>query len=289
MKYLIVNGDDFGFTGGVNSGILRAFTDGIVTSTTVMANGEAFDDAVDLAKANPDLGVGCHLVAVGGRPVAPASELSGLLNREGCLPKSLGQLTVKLAAGSARIAHLEREFAAQVEKIIAAGISPTHFDTHKHAHVHPEVLKAVVRVACDFGIKRVRNPFGSSVGVWSSLPDGSKGVYLKQYAASAAVGPARASFERTVRSHGIKTPDFFYGVSATGLLNREVLMRLLEGVPDGITELVCHPGGYDAELESAATRLKQSRQRELDALTDRGVKALASEIGIRFINYREIA
>ena len=76
MKRLIVNADDFGFTKGVNTGIMRAYETGIVTSTTIMANGEAFEDAVDLARANPGLGVGCHLVVVGGRPTAQRSRFA---------------------------------------------------------------------------------------------------------------------------------------------------------------------------------------------------------------------
>src|SRR5204863_8267646 len=78
MKRLIVNADDFGFTRGVNAGILRASESGILTSATLMANGDAFGEAVEMALANPRLGVGCHLVAVGGRPVAPPSEIPSL-------------------------------------------------------------------------------------------------------------------------------------------------------------------------------------------------------------------
>jgi len=289
MKRLIVNADDFGFTRGVNSGILRAYRDGILTSTTIMANGDAFDDAVSIAKTNPDLGVGCHLAAVGGRSVAMPDELGGLVDSEGRLPGTLGQLMIKLATGAAQSRHIEREFGAQVAKVVAAGIAPTHFDAHKHAQVLPQVIRAMTRVAGDFGIKRIRNPFGVKDGVWRSIPKGSRQAYLKQYSVSVAVTPARLFFRRAVFAAGMKTPDFFYGVSVTGLLNRDALIKLLASVREGTTELMCHPGGYDSDLESAQTRLKQSRELELTALTDETVKNLANELGIRFINYREIA
>ncbi|HEY6331687.1 MAG TPA: ChbG/HpnK family deacetylase [Blastocatellia bacterium] len=289
MKRLIVNADDFGFTRGVNAGILRAFREGILTSATMMANGDAFDDAVAVARANPDLAIGCHLAIVGGKSVARAQELNGLVDGMGHLPKTLSQLAVKLATGAARPKAIEREFAAQVEKIVAAGIKPTHFDAHKHAQLHPQVLKAMVRVAGDFGIKRIRNPFSRQDGHWRSIPRAERRAYLKQYSRSIAVMPARVFFKRTIVAHGIKTPDLFCGVAVTGLLNREALMKLLRAVPTGTTELMCHPGVYDQDLEAAHTRLKRSRQQELEALTDERVKRLANEIGIRFINFREMA
>src|ERR1700704_4427871 len=99
MKSLIVNADDFGFTRGVNAGIIRAFKSGIVTSTTIMANGGAFEDAVSLALANPELGVGCHLAIVGGRPVASPSKIPSLIDRNGALPATLTKLVIKIARG----------------------------------------------------------------------------------------------------------------------------------------------------------------------------------------------
>src|SRR6185369_7512814 len=126
MKRLIVNADDFGFTRGVNAGILRAFQNGILTSATLMANGDAFDEAVEMALANPGLGVGCHLVAVGGRPVAPPAEIASLVDADGMLPRTLTGLLKLLMRGQVRVEHVEREFRAQVERLREAGITPTH-------------------------------------------------------------------------------------------------------------------------------------------------------------------
>src|SRR4051812_17945246 len=110
MKRLIVNADDFGFTRGVNAGVARAFEAGILTSTTIMANGDAFEDAVEIARAAPGLGVGCHLAAVGGRPVAPARDVDSLLDKDGLLPATLTQLMVRLARGQVQSDDIEREF-----------------------------------------------------------------------------------------------------------------------------------------------------------------------------------
>jgi len=290
MKRLIVNADDFGFTRGVNAGVARAFETGILTSATIMANGDAFEDAVDIARANPGLGVGCHLSAVGGRPVAPARDMGSLVDGDGMLPATLTQLMIKLARGQVRSADIEREFRAQVERVVGAGITPTHLDSHKHSHTHPHVMRALARVAREFRIEFVRNPFES---VFAPLRAGATAraksrVYLKQYALSAAVAVRATSFKRLAREYGLRTPDFFFGVRLTGLLDSEALQSLIRSARKGTTELMCHPAVYDAELEQARTRLKREREQELAALTDPALRRLIDEQGIKLISYREL-
>ncbi len=288
MKRLIVNADDFGFTRGVNAGIVTAFREGILTSTSIMANGEAFEDAVELARANPGLGVGCHLTLVGGRGVAPGSQ--SLADRNGMLPKTVGELLFKLASGAVRISSIESEFHAQVERVRAAGISPTHLDTHKHTHLHPQVLEALARVARDYGIRWVRNAFETfpdRVGGRATRP--RKWAYWKQRAACVAILPRARGFRRVVGIHGLQMPDRFYGIALTGLLDRSALLSLLQVVEEGTGELMCHPGLYDEELERAPTRLKQQRAVELEALTDPGVRRAVDEQGIQLVSYRDLA
>ena len=289
MKRLIVNADDFGFTRGVNAGILRASESGILTSATLMANGDAFGEAVAMARANPRLGVGCHLVAVGGRPLAPVSEIESLVDRDGLLPRTLTDLIKRLIRRRVRVEHLEREFAAQVERVRRAGITPTHFDSHKHAHTQPLVMTALARVANAFGIRAVRNPFESwrAPVITGVAARARRSIYLKQYVMSATVAARARQFHRLVREHGLQAPDFFCGVRLTGLLDAEAVRRVVEGLRDGTTELMCHPAVYDDELESAATRLKRERQRELEALTDESVGRAALTQGVRLINYQE--
>lgn len=291
MRKLIVNADDFGFTRGVNAGVIRAFEEGILTSATIMANGDAFDDAVKLARANPGLGIGCHLAVVGGRPVAQASEVSSLVDDDGRLPRTLTELMKMLMRKRVRVEAIEREFGAQVERVVRAGITPTHLDSHKHSHTHPVVMKALARVATEFGIPCVRNPFES---VFAPARTGSaararRPVYLKQYALSAAIAPRARSFKRLAREHGLKAPDYLCGVRLTGLLDSEAMRSVIESLKEGTTELMCHPGLHDEELESAHTRLKRERQQELEALIDPAIQKCANEQGVMLINYREFA
>lgn len=287
MKRLIVNADDFGFTRGVNAGIVRAYRTGIVTSTTIMANGERFEDAIELARANPGLGVGCHLAVVGGRPVAEPSEVRSLVDGEGALPATLTQLMIKLARGSVSTDDIAREFRSQIERVALAGIKPTHLDTHKHSHTHPQVMKALARVAAEFGIKSVRNPFE---GVIAPARHGalSKWAYVKQYAMSAAIQPGAIVFRQLVREHGLKTPDRFFGVGLTGMLDGATIRSMMESLGEGTAELMCHPGEFDEDLDRAPTRLKRERERELEALSDPSLRRFARETGIELINYGEL-
>src|SRR5580692_8451402 len=131
VRKLVVNADDFGFTRDVNQGIVEAHQRGILTATTLMATGAAFDDAVRLARENPSLDIGCHLVLVGDPP----------------FPPTVAKLIQAVALNRIRVYD---ELAAQVRRILDAGLAPTHLDTHKHTHLLPTVLAAVARISEEF-------------------------------------------------------------------------------------------------------------------------------------------
>lgn len=288
MKKLIVNADDFGLTRGVNQGIIQAYREGILTSATLMANGRAFDDAVELAHANPGLGVGCHLVLVGGRAVARPEDAPTLVGRDGNLPESLLALMVKLACGVVKSADIETELRAQVVRIRAAGIAPTHFDTHKHTHILPQVMEPLAKVANEFGITRVRKPCENPRNVLGAPRRNANGrPSISQRAGSAVAQAVAPRFRRLAAAHGLRSPDYFFGVAMTGRLGAPAVLRILESLPDGTSELMCHPGVYDEELDRTPTRLKREREIELAGLLDPAVRRVVRERGIELISYRE--
>ncbi len=287
MKELILNADDFGYTRGVNEGIIRAHREGILTSATLMANGPAFDDAVERAIANPKLGVGCHLVLTGGLSVAPREEIPSLADREGRLPRSLGALVARLSVGSVRTKEIETELRAQLGKIRRAGIELTHVDTHKHTHVHPRVMAAVGRVAQEFGITRVRNPVEKLGDSWRTARSEHAGL-VGNMAASASVRAVGAWFKSISRKYGLHSPDHFLGLALTGRLSADALCRLIDTLPDGRTEIMSHPGVCDAELVKSGSRLQQQRQTELDGLLSAEARHAVEAKGIRLISYRDL-
>ena len=266
-KRLVVNADDFGFTRDVNEGIVEAHLKGILTSTTLMANGAAFEHALRLAERTPSLDIGCHLVLIGGRSLLPP---------HAPLPSSVPQLLARIAA---RQIHIHDEMAAQVRRIIAAGIRPTHLDTHKHTHLAPPVLAALARIGREFDIRWVRRPFdlprtaarGAAPWVLRLTSDG--------------LGALRRRFHRVLASHGCLTTDHFAGFQLTGRLRTPELVRLIRSLPEGLTEFMCHPGRCGAELRRARTRLKDSREAELAALTAPETRAALEECGVELVSY----
>ncbi len=267
LRRLIVNADDFGFTRDVNTGIVEAQERGILTATTLMANGAAFDHAVELARRHPALDVGCHLVLVGGEAVAaPGTQL----------PKSVPQLLLRLAELGSR-AWAERELTAQVEKILAAGVQPSHLDSHKHTHLAPPVLEVVCRLAERFGISWVRRPF--------DLPLTGKAP-AKTRAINSAVGAVRRRFDAILARHRCRTTDHFAGFQLTGTFRAAELVALIGSLPDGLTEFMCHPGHCGPELQQSGTRLKESRAEELQALTSPDVRQALAARGVELANYR---
>lgn len=268
MKILTVNADDFGFTRDVNAGIIEAHTRGILTSTTLMANGAAFEDAVRQAAAHPTLDVGAHLTLVGGCSVA---------DPERPLPATTSEL---VRAVLARRIDVEGELDAQIRKILGSGIRPTHFDTHKHTHLLPAVLRAVAKLAERYGVLWVRRPF--------DFPWDGGNVQWTRRALSRATGLLRRRFHRVLEQHGCRTTDHFAGFRLTGLYGAKELAQLILKLPDGWTEFMCHPGYCTEELRNARTRLKESRERELEALVSPEVRAAVAEAGVSLSGFDRV-
>jgi hopanoid biosynthesis associated protein HpnK len=287
MKYLILNADDFGMTRGVNQAIVRAHRDGVLTSTTLMANGPAFDDAVNQIAANPKLGVGCHLVLVGGKCVAPRRDVPSLADAQGNLPESLPLFVAKLSSGVIPVKEIEIEIRAQIEKIRAAGIIPTHLDTHKHTHAHPRVMEALGKVAKELGISRVRKPVENLHDSWQTMQADEKGFSM-QIVAAGAVRAVAPRFFAIARRYGLTFPEHFLGLAVTGQVSAAALRRMVDTLGDGSTEIMLHPGICDADLVQSGTRLREQRETELAALLDPGVRSALDERGIRLISYREL-
>lgn len=266
MKRLAVNADDFGFTACVNEGILRSYLRGIVRSTSLMANGPALEQAVRIAREHPGLDVGCHLTLVQGES----------LSRPGTrLPSSLSKWIAGFPGREAMVA----EFRAQIEALLSHGIHPTHVDTHKHLHLLPPVLDAVTMVADEYSIRWVRKPFDLPVGWQPGL----------RAALALAMQPLRAPFGRRLRRSACRTTDYFAGFAVTGSLTGSWLASLLGSLPDGLGEFVCHPGICGPELNAADTRLKESREAELEALCSPAVKRAVIEQEVELVSFRELS
>ncbi len=290
MRRLIVNADDFGFTAGVNRAIAEAHTRGIVTSTTLMANVRAFDDAVRLAKTMPRLSVGCHVVLIDGEPVLDAALLpsitsassSGARFRDG-----LKSFAPRALAGGLDTGEIEAEASAQIRKLQAAGISVSHVDTHKHTHLFPAVLRPLLRAARTCGVQAIRNPFGPRKPMKSSELLKRPTLWTR-YAEVRLLRTLGGKFRLAAKREDLFTPDGTLGIVVTGALDERLFRVIAEIIPDGTWEFVCHPGYNDDDLKSAKTRLRESRETELRVLTMPEARELLLHQGIELISYGEL-
>ncbi len=273
-RALIVNADDFGYSPAVNAGIIRAHREGILTSATLLANAPAFEEAVRLARENPRLGVGLHLNLVRGRALSPAIEIPPLLGTDGSLRRfRLRRLTGRFLAAA------EREYRRQFEKTLAAGVRPTHIDFEKHHAWQGPLYLLACRLAGEYGVAAART-FREPM-LWTVRRMGWPGLGPAAMATLLRVGFALGGGGGTA----LRTADRFVGQCHIGGMTREVWLRLARSLPEGVTEVMTHPGEPEAGSEAGMGRswLGESRGRELEALVSPEVRAALH--GVELIHY----
>ncbi|MEY2461756.1 MAG: hypothetical protein QOG30_3586, partial [Acidimicrobiaceae bacterium] len=233
-RLLIVNADDFGLTEGVCRAILRAHTEGIVTSTSALAVGPSFRRCVSWLDDAPDLGVGVHLAAVGeDPPLLSAAEIPTLVDQRGHLPLSWRQFLPRMALGRIDIDDVEREFTAQAESV-RGSVGPariTHLDTHQHLHLWPRVASLVCRLAQRWDVPAVR--------VTRSIGRSAKGR---------AVNALASRLDRRATSAGLAVPAAFAGFDEAGGVGAARMIAMIEqlaGTGAPTAEIGLHPGERD--------------------------------------------
>jgi hopanoid biosynthesis associated protein HpnK len=291
VRRLIINADDFGLTSGVNRAIVDGHERGVVTSATLMANGRAFDEAVALARSRPRLGVGCHIVLVDGAPMLDTTKVRSLLDPgsknagDSRFREGISKFAALALLGRLDTNEIEAEATAQIRKLQSSGIAVTHLDSHKHTHMFPQVLKPVLRAARACGVRAVRNPFerihGSQVAARPSL--------WRRWTEVGLLRSLARQFRDAVRQAGMITPDGTIAIVATGALDERLLRKMVENLPDGTWELVCHPGYNDADLRGVRTRLRESREQELRILTSPATHELLAANQVEVVSYRDLA
>ncbi|MGB6384603.1 MAG: ChbG/HpnK family deacetylase [Terriglobales bacterium] len=306
MRKLIVNADDFGLTAGVNRGIVESSSGGVVSSTTLMANGPAFEDAVAAAHSTPNLSVGCHVVLVDGTPVSPPDAVDTLLavrsSEPGNFYSSLSAFAARAMLGGFDRDQLVAEITAQIRKIQAVGLEVTHLDTHKHAHIFPEILIALLRAARICGVRAIRNPIVPVKAMPARQFKNKRGLW-KRYGQVRVLHTFSRQFHQRTKRAGLLTPDGVIGVIETGSRDNSqdsskdnpdknsdfssLLLQTLSNLPEGTWEFVCHPGYNDADLRAAHTRLLDSRDDERRLLTSVELRQFLEKEKIQVIGYRQ--
>ncbi len=274
-----------------------------------MANGAAFADAVTAARSTPNLSVGCHVVLVDGTPVSPPGALDTLLAIRSAEPEkfysSLSAFAARAMLGGFDRDQLVAEVTAQIRKIQAAGLEVTHLDSHKHAHIFPEILAALLRAARICGVRAIRNPIVPINAIPARQFKGKPRLW-KRYGQVRMLHSFSRQFRERTKRAGLLTPDGVVGIIETGSLGTRddskdassrdstvgspgssLLRQTLACLPEGTWEFVCHPGYSDADLRATGTRLVDSRDEERRLLTSPKLRQFLEEQKIRVIGYRE--
>ncbi len=285
MRRLIINADDYGLTSGVNRAITEAGRRGAITSATIMANAQQFQEAADLAKSVARLKTGCHVVLIDGEAVA--GNLHSLTDKAGRFRNSLKDFAMAAVRKRLSAEEIQQETEAQIRKIQAQGIALSHVDSHKHTHMFPHVLRPILRAARACGVRAVRNPFEPLRSWPGGVIAGTPGLWLRSAGVFTFQMFAR-EFRKAILDEGMLTTDGTVGITATGKLDQGLLSAILKALPEGTWELVCHPGYADPDLKAAGTRLVESRQVELQALASDQTKQMLEARGIELISYADL-
>jgi len=281
-RRLIVNADDFGLTPPITDGVIDAFERGILTSASLVATGETFDRAAHYAATHPELDSGVHLMIVRGAPVLPPERVASLVQEDGRFLPGYGEFMARYLSGGVRDEEVEAEWSAQIARLRGAGVRMTHLDSIQHLHLVPGLFRVALRIARANGIMAMRFPRVPTV-----LRRAEKGTVRR----SLEFLPLRLMEQSNLpylNSSGIRTPDRFFGFHSTGHLDQKALRSALFGVPQGTSELVCHPGRGEPEGSPIAGWDYEWRA-ELEALTSSESRQIIESQGIELTTVSEMA
>jgi chitin disaccharide deacetylase len=277
---LIVNADDFGISEPINNGIVEAHRTGIVTATSLMAVGRAFDQAIAWCRAVPTLDVGVHLTLVAEKPLL--HKRTSLSGDDGYFPANIGLLLKRLLEGRIRLADIKAEWAAQIQRILDRGIRITHLDSHQHVHALPGVARLTLDLAHHYRIPFVR------IAYEDILPDRPLNLHALSRVMGAVILRASCMTSGLMGGRARKfRSSRFLGFQEGGNLNLARLKRRLRSLrPGGVYELMCHPGFTPGEPDVAAWNYRH--EMELSALSSPAIQSEIARHGIQLCSFADL-
>lgn len=283
MKRLIVNADDFGIHALVDEGIIKGHKEGIITSTSLLAGGDHYNEAIRMAKQNPGLGIGIHTALVGGlKPLSNPRDIPSLLTEEGLFVDSHIEFLKRLALGKINFNEVYAELSLQFEKILSSPLKITHVDGHQHLHVLPPVLKIVIALMQKHKLTKLRIPEEKLFYL--------NGCYNPvRFAGKAGLSHYAHYAKKTVEPFFFSYPRYFWGMINGGNMNQSTLLSILNAVAkkDGAHEIMVHPGIDDKTL-GARYQWGYHWAEELEAVTSKEVQEFIRHHNIQLINYSDL-
>lgn len=281
MKRLIVNADDFGLHSAVNHGIIEGYEKGCIRSASFVAAGVAAEEAAELSRQHPGLGVGIHLTLVAERPVLPPSQVPSLVGQNGYLLPDHTAFIRRYIAGGIRIEQLYAECEAQILLAKKMGVHLTHIDSHQHLHVLPHVIQAIISLAKKYNFTKMRLP------AEPLLFTGGYPTSVGRYVAKCGLTSCARFAKNAICRAGIAVPDSFFGMLAGGHLFTPHFLSILRALPDGVSEIMVHPGKDNRVLDNIY-HWAYHWEEELASVTSAEAMKIIKECKIRLISYEEL-
>jgi hopanoid biosynthesis associated protein HpnK len=281
VKRLIVTADDFGLSVPVNEAVERAHCEGVLSAASLMIGAPAVEDAVERARKLPSLGVGLHLTLLDGRPVLPPDQIPGLLDADGRFFSDPVRLGILLYFSRDLQRQVSAEITAQFERFVGTGLTLDHVNAHKHFHLHPVLLRSIADIAPRVGRPPVRTPLEPFIPSFRAGRNRAFGRLLSSLFYFAHTRRMR----RRLREAGIPSNDHLFGLNDSGALIEPLLLGLLDHLPDGISEIYCHPA---TRSWKGSDNLPSGYRpgSELAALLSPAVKEAMERRGLRPLSYR---
>lgn len=280
LKKLVINADDFGLSSGVNRAVEQAWQQGILTQASLMAGGDAFDEAIAIAERNPGLQVGLHLTLVQGRPVLPPDKVPGLVTANGCFPDNPVLMGMKLFFDPTIRMQLRNEIEAQILKVKQAGIPLSHIDGHLNIQMHPTVFSVLSELMQLHGITSFRI---TRERLLQNLRHDRTRLAGK-LAERLIFGALASHAQPSLRYHDITTASEVKGVLNSGRMTEDYLLAITENLRPGLTEWYLHPGCLpDSEISRRMP--DYHHEQELAALLSPRLRFRLQELGVTLTNY----
>ena len=271
VRRLIVNADDFGLSSSVNEAVIRAHRDGILTSASLMVNEAGFDEAVKLAKENPKLGVGLHLTLLMGHSALPSGKIPGLVNSRGEFSNNPVAVGMNYFFKRSLREHLRAEIHAQFEKFHKTGLPLDHVNGHLHFHLHPTIFKILMEDTEKFKIRHLR----LTRDCLARSRRMTQGKLFTRVTHAAIFEMLSSRARKPLQQHGIKRAQITFGLLQDSRVDEKYVLKLLDILPPGDSELYSHPSLGEFK-------------HEFDALISPRVKEQIKKLGIELIRYQDL-
>jgi hopanoid biosynthesis associated protein HpnK len=281
-QQVIINADDFGRSEEINEAIIRAHREGVLTSCSLMVSGAAFQQAVRLAKENPRLGVGIHLVTVVGKSVLPHTEIPSIVDEQGNFSNNPNLAGMKYYFSAQARRAIRKELAAQFARFAETGLPFSHIDGHLHLHVHPVIFKTALQLGLQYGVKRMRVPTEElQLALGFDKRYRMRKTFHKWM--FAALG---AYMKRHLKRHGFEFAERVYGNLQSGAMNEDYFLYALDHLRAATNEIYFHPAFYPAG--NILSEEEQQAMTEYRALISHKILARTHEAQWQFITYFDL-